>query len=121
MPLGNFHIHQTFFHQAALEGDLYIVFTMDKKKFFHLLQILAGQPLAEVLVVAVGAHAPDRPDLGVHLVLDAEDPHLFLAGHQTASQRIGLAITGHEDAVAAVLDIVADVMFHTPGFRHATG
>lgn len=91
----NLDVAKTFFEEACLEGLLYVVFAVNDEEGFDFLGILAGEELAEVIDIAVSAHAADAAYFGVDFMEDAEDMDFFGAGHQAAAQRMGFAIPYH--------------------------
>ena len=121
MEFRDLDVGETFFLEACFEGLLYIVFAVDDEEGFDLFWILAGEELREVFVVAVGAHAADAAYFRIDLVEDAEDMYLFGSGYQSASERMGFAIAYEQYRVAAVLDVIADMVFDASGVGHAAG
>ena len=69
MPLRNFYVQEPLFDQALLEGLLDLIFTVDDKEFLYLLGILAGQELAQILVIAMSAHASDHTHVSMNFML----------------------------------------------------
>src|SRR5882757_8718247 len=110
MQLRDLNVVKAFAHQPIPEGLLDLVFSMDDEEPFNLFRVLAGKELAEIFIIAMGAHAADTAYFGIHLMQHTKDMHFFGAGHQAASQATGFAIPYHQDGITGVLYIVADVM-----------
>ena len=115
------HVGKSFMDQSIPECLLYLIFPVDDKELGYLFWVLAGEELAEVFVISMGAHAADAAYLGVDLMEDAEDMDFFGSGHQAAAQGTGFAIPYQQDRVAGVLDIIADMVFDATGIGHAAG
>jgi len=121
VKLGDADVGEAFFEEAGLKGLLDVVFAVNDKQGADLFGVLAGEELAEVFVVAVGAHAADAADLGVDLVADAEDVDLLRTGHEAAAEGMGFAVADEEDGVTAVADIVLDMVLDATGIGHPAG
>src|SRR5690606_5077885 len=121
MLFGYLHIQKAFLQQAVPEVLLHIILTMNKKQRFYFPRILAGKELAQIFIITVCAHAADGTNFGIHLMIYSENSHFFCTGYQSATQRVGFAISGKQNSISAVLDVVADVMLYPATFGHAAG
>src|SRR5579885_590004 len=111
MQLGYLYVRESLADQSVPKRLLYFILAMDDKKLFYLFWVLAGEELAKVLIISVGAHAANAADLGIDLMQHAKDMYLLGPGHQTATQRMRFAIAYHEYCITGILDVVADMMF----------
>lgn len=121
MEFGDLHVGETYFIKAGFEGLLYVVFAVDDEDRLYFSGILAGEKFDEVFIIAMGAHAADAADFRMDFVKDAEDMYFFCACHKTAAEGVGFTVTDEQDGIAAVLDVIADMMFDATGIGHAAG
>ena len=89
-----FHVCETFSYQAFLEILLHLILAMHQKYLFYLARILAGKPLAEILIVAVCAKAGDLCNFRFYKVWFAKNGHFHWFPFQSSAQRLWFAIAG---------------------------
>src|SRR5690606_35609544 len=121
MLFGYLHIQKAFLQQAVPEVLLHIILTMNKKQRFYFPRILAGKELAQIFIITVYAHTADGSNFGIHLMINPKNSYFFCTGYQSATQRVGFAISGKQNRIAAVLNSIADMMFYPAAFGHAAG
>src|SRR5258705_11410225 len=121
MPFRDLDISISFFDKPLFKILLDTIFTMNEKDLFHQLLVLAGKPLAKIFIIPMSTHAPDRPYFCMHFVQHTIDIYFFITCHQPSPDRMRFTITGEQNSIAAVLDIVAVMMFHPARISHTTG
>src|SRR5690606_12843452 len=93
------HAFVAFVVQPFGKGQLDFIFAVHQEYAFQLLRILAGKPSAEVVVVAMCAHAVDRADLRADTELLAEDGYPPRARLQLPAEAPWFAVAGHQVGV----------------------
>src|ERR1700743_3050838 len=121
MQFGYLDVGKSFLQQPLLKCLLYLVFSVYDKKRFYFGRVLAGEELAEVVIIPVCAHAADTADFRVDFVEDAEDMDFLGSCHQPAAKRAWFAIANQEDGIAAVFNVVADMVFDASCIGHTAG
>src|SRR5437867_137211 len=110
MPFRYLNIQETLFQQPIPENRLHFIFTVYQEQFLYCTRILAGQPLAQIFIITVGAHGTDNAYIGLYLITGAIDGYFLSAPHKAATQGFRLTVTHYQNGVPGIVYIIGNMM-----------